>query len=191
MDPSLTMSSDAASVRSGQSGSFVANSSRSRVSTNLSRQTTNVNSISDLFSNFSLKDLFPVAAPKTGLGTGTSRPKRLAKRFFSTEHTLSGHAEPWGYEAVFSSVKSDPVKVGLELTLRFGPKDPEKFSHLPTERLARTPKEYSVRPTGLADLRDDIDAMCTQGEVPEAIQKKLLEEIQSEAFHRDLNLVKA
>jgi hypothetical protein len=82
LDPSLTMSSDAASVQSGQSGSSVAKSSRSRVSTNLSKQMTDVKSISDLFSNLSLKDLLPVAAPKTGLDTRRSRPKRLAKRFF-------------------------------------------------------------------------------------------------------------
>lgn len=183
VDPSLTMSSDAASMRSGQSGSSVAKSSRS---TNLSRQMTNVKSISGLFSDFSLKDLLPVAAPKIGLSTETSRPKRLAKRLSSTEHTLSGHAEPWGYKAVFSSANSDPVKVGLELTLRFGPKDPEKFSDLPTE-LLRIPKTYSVRPTGLADLRNEIDAMC---EVPAAIQKKLLEEIESQGFSRALNFAK-
>jgi hypothetical protein len=90
---------------------------------------------------------------------------------------------------VFSADTADPVKVGLELNLRFQAKDPRKYSHLPIEVLARTPRAYSVRPTGLADLRDDIDTMCTHGEVPEAIQKKLLEEIQSEEFYRDLDLV--
>jgi hypothetical protein len=188
MDPSLTMSSDAASVRSGQSGSSVAKSSRSRVSTNLSRQMTNVKSISGLFSDFSLKDLLPVAAPKTGLNIETSRPKRLAKRIFGTKHTLSGRVEPWGYEAVFSTVDSDPVKVQLELKLRFQPEDPRKYSHYPTD-LLRTLKTYIVRPTGLADLPNGINAMCTQGEVPAAIQKKLLEEIESQGFSHALNLV--